>query len=457
MRNTRSVLGFIACIGLASSVCAYNLIDTKADPRTVAVWNYLQSQYGKKMLTGCWTESQYGGAEAFHTCSGEWPAIWGQDMNSWYKSRTDPLWTSTWNGNIQGFKTAWGRGEIPQVNWHWQMVSSKVNGAYTRDAWGKDASGNQQMMTSQQWNDIVTPGTALYNAMIEDIDYHVTGFLKKLVDASGPLPILFRPLHEIDGGWFWWTCTSDPSKTAQLYRIIQDRVMDYHQMHNLIWIYNPGVLCNGGSWPPYQTSEYARRQAFYVGDTHCDIVGIDLYDWDWINTGAYTPAGAKTYRDAWNVMKAVSSTKMIALCECQGFPDPAKSFTDANYAPWLYALPWYSDESNGVPCDVLTARVNNSYMINASDLPDFKNATAVAGPDRLTSGGLSAGRPMTERPARIYSLTGQCMRTERTLRGLPGGVYLLATGNGAAPARLPQYSILCGGSSTGATPQSACR
>jgi hypothetical protein len=68
---------------------AYDLIDPKADARTVAVWNYLQSQYGKKMLSGCWTEQQYGGAQAFHTCSGQWPAIWGQDMNSWYQSRTD--------------------------------------------------------------------------------------------------------------------------------------------------------------------------------------------------------------------------------------------------------------------------------------------------------------------------------------------------------------------------------
>jgi len=218
------------------------LLDTAATSETVALWNYLKSVYGQKMLTGCWTETQFGGNDNVERCAGETPAIWGQDMNSWYRSRTDQNWINTWNINIQGFKTAHKRGQILQVNWHWQMPSSKVNGVYTRDAWGKDAAGNVQMMTAQQWNDFVTPGTALFNAMIEDIDYHVVNFLKKIVDDKGkPIPIIFRPLHEIDGGWFWWTCTSDPTKTAKLFKIMQDRIINYHGVHNLIWVYNPGV------------------------------------------------------------------------------------------------------------------------------------------------------------------------------------------------------------------------
>jgi mannan endo-1,4-beta-mannosidase len=162
---------------------------------------------------------------------------------------------------------------------------------------------------------------------------------------------VIRPLHEIDGGWFWWTCKTDPAKTAKLYAILQDRIIKYHQMHNLIWIYNPGVLCDGGSWPSYEASEYPRHKPFYVGDSRCDLVGIDLYDWDWKGKGTYAPDGkdyGKSYRDAWNMMKGITTGKMIALNECQGFPDPAKSITDSTtFAPWLYALPWYSDEANG--------------------------------------------------------------------------------------------------------------
>lgn len=368
------------------------LLDPAATKETVNLWNYLKSIYGQKMLTGCWTETQFGGNAKVVSCTGEAPAIWGQDMNSWYSNRTEFNWINTWNQNIAGFKTAYSRGQILQLNWHWQMPSSKVNGVYTRDAWGKNSAGISQMMTTQQWADIVTPGTALYDAMIEDIDYHVVNFLKKIVDKNGnPIPIIFRPLHEIDGGWFWWTCTTDPTKTAKLYKILQDRIINFHGCHNLIWVYNPGVICNGGSWPPYQTSELARRRAFYPGDAFCDITGIDLYDFDPAVRGTYNSTG-KTYRDAWNVMKAIAPSKMIALCESEGLPNPVQCFTDPDYAPWLYCLPWYSDSygdaSSGSTRDLCAwnkIQFKSPYVVNAGDF----TITASESPLTLEQPGIS--------------------------------------------------------------------
>jgi len=350
------------------------LLDPAATAETVNLWNYLKSIYGQKMLTGCWTETQFGGNAKVVSCSGETPAIWGQDMNSWYSKRSDQNWINTWNQNIAGFKNAHKRGQIIQVNWHWQMPSSKMNGVYTRDAWGKNAAGISQMMTVQQWADIVTPGTALYEAMIEDIDYHVVNFLKKIVDSDGkPIPIIFRPLHEIDGGWFWWTCPSDPTKTAKLYKILQDRIINYHGCHNLLWVYNPGGSCNGVSSPPFQTSEYARRKLFYPGDAFCDITGIDLYDFDPADRGTLGNTG-KTFRDAWNMIKTLAPSKMIALCESEGVPNPEKCFNDPTYAPWLYCLPWFSDSykdnTSGITrdlCEWNKIQFKSAYVINAGD------------------------------------------------------------------------------------------
>ena len=435
------------------------LLDTAATPETVALWNYLKSVYGQKMLTGCWTESQFGGNDNVERCSGETPAIWGQDMNSWYRSRTDQNWINTWSSNIQGFKTAHKRGQILQVNWHWQMPSSKVNGAYTRDAWGKDAAGNVQMMTTQQWNDIVTPGTTLYNAMIEDIDYHIVNFLKKIVNDKGkPIPIIFRPLHEIDGGWFWWTCTTDPTKTAKLFKIMLDRIINYHGVHNLIWVYNPGVVCNGGSWPPYQTSELPRRKAFYPGDAFCDITGIDLYDFDPVVRGTYANTG-KTYRDAFNMMKAIAPSKMIALCEAEGLPDPAKCFTDPKYAPWLYCLPWFSDQytdntagANRDLCAWNKVQFKSSYVINAGDfvitaantVPTFDKSELIFYPNPATNGAVtienfSRFHEVTIQVS-IFDLTGRVVQQNSFLFGseektialhdLKSGVYILECRNG---------------------------
>lgn len=350
------------------------LLDSLATKETVALWNYLKSVYGKKMLTGCWTESQFGGNKNVEKCSGKTPAIWGQDMSSWYRNRTDYNWINTWNTNIQGFKTAHKRGQILQVNWHWQMPSSKVNGVYTRDAWGKDSSGKIKMMTDQEWDDIITPGTDLYNTMIEDVDYHIVNFLKKIVDDEGkPIPIIFRPLHEIDGGWFWWTCKSDPAKTAKLFRILLDRIVNYHEVHNLIWVFNPGVTCVGGSYPPYQDSELSQRKLFYPGDEFCDITGIDLYDYDPAGRGTFANTG-KTYRDAYNMLKALAPSKMAALCEAEGLPDAEKCFNNPDYAPWLYCLPWfshqYTDNTSKIThdlCEWNKIQFKSEYVINAGD------------------------------------------------------------------------------------------
>ena len=367
--NKSITAGFTANSGGGSG-----LLDPNATPATVALWNYLKSINGSKMLTGAWTEYQYGGNAEVVRCTGKMPAIWGNDMNTWYNSRTNPMWNQVWADNIAGFKTAYNRGQILQVNWHWQSPQSLNNGVYAMSPKG-EGMGAWTSLTAQQWNDIVTPGTALYNTMIEDLDYHVTGFLKKLVDNNGnPMPIIFRPLHEIDGGWFWWTCASDPAKTASLFKIIQNRIINYHGVHNLIWVYNPGVLCDGGSWPPYNVSEYPRRKAFYPGDAYCDITGIDLYDFDPINRGYYNTSPAKTYRDAWNVMKAIAPTKMTALCEAEAIPDAAKCFNDPNYAPWLYCLPWYAKETD--QCAWNNVQFNSPYVINAGDFTQMKSARA---------------------------------------------------------------------------------
>jgi mannan endo-1,4-beta-mannosidase len=380
MNTNKSITALFSPIGSGgNNNLSENLIDPNAIQATKDLWNYFKSIYGKKMLTGCWTEQQYGGHAKVLECTGEMPAIWGQDMNSWYFSRTNPIWNQVWQDNIAGFKNAHRRGQIIQVNWHWAMVSSKDNnGNYTRDAWGRDINGaNMLEMSVQQWNDIVTPGTALYNSMIEDLDYHIVNFLKKIVDDNNqPIPMIFRPLHEIDGGWFWWTCKHDPTKTAQLFRILQDRIMNHHQMHNLIWVYNTGVLVNGGSWPPYQdnTLENGRRSGYYCGDNYCDIIGIDLYDFDPVNRGTYVNQG-KTYRDVWNAMNRITNTKMIALCEAEGIPNAEKCFTDPNYAPWLYCLPWFANSyhdnvsNTSIPlCNWNNTQFNSPYVINASDI-----------------------------------------------------------------------------------------
>src|SRR5690606_32173687 len=75
----------------------------------------------------------------------------------------------------------------------------------------------QRATTEQEFARIVTPGTTLYNHLIREID-QVADYLKRLRDAG--VPVLWRPYHEMNGGWFWW---GKKSRFADLWNIMFDR------------------------------------------------------------------------------------------------------------------------------------------------------------------------------------------------------------------------------------------
>jgi mannan endo-1,4-beta-mannosidase len=59
----------------------------------------------------------------------------------------------------------------------------------------------QGRLTDEQWNDVITPGTELYNHWCAQVDV-IAGYLKQLQAAR--IPVLWRPYHEMNGNWFWW-------------------------------------------------------------------------------------------------------------------------------------------------------------------------------------------------------------------------------------------------------------
>jgi hypothetical protein len=196
-----------------------------------------------------------------------------------------------------------------------------------------------------------------------------------------------------------------------------------------------------------------RRKAFYPGDAFCDITGIDLYDFDPAVRGTYANTG-KTYRDAWNMMKAIAPAKMIALCEAEGLPDPAKCFTDPKYAPWLYCLPWFSDQytdntagANRDLCAWNKVQFKSSYVINAGDfvitsantIPAFNKSNLLIYPNPVTNGNVTienfAWNNEGNVQISVHDLTGrlvqrQCLsmnsdENKIELYNLKSGVYLL--------------------------------
>ena len=69
--------------------------------------------------------------------------------------------------------------------------------------------------------------------------------------------MLWRPLHEASGGWFWWGAHG-PDPFKQLWELMFRRFTEVHELHNLIWVY---------------TADPTAHHDWYPGDDMVDVVG----------------------------------------------------------------------------------------------------------------------------------------------------------------------------------------
>jgi mannan endo-1,4-beta-mannosidase len=122
----------------------------------------------------------------------------------------------------------------------------------------------QGQLMDQQFKDILTPGTKLYNHWCAQVD-SIAFFLKKLQAAH--IPVLWRPYHEMNGSWFWWGGRTGKYSTAALYRQIFDRLVNHHKLNNLIWIWSVDRPVK-----PEMMFTY-----YFPGIEFLDILSLDVY------------------------------------------------------------------------------------------------------------------------------------------------------------------------------------
>lgn len=110
--------------------------------------------------------------------TGKYPAIRGLDyMND------------DFNGVNKRAADWYEKGGIVTICWHC----------------GCDFSGSwDECMKTElaDWDKALTEGTPEYEKLIAGMDKAAEA-LSKLKDQN--IPVLWRPFHELDGGWFWWS------------------------------------------------------------------------------------------------------------------------------------------------------------------------------------------------------------------------------------------------------------
>jgi len=317
----------ILCFALAlvgtfcsASVQAGDPVNPNLSPAARDVLKYLNSIYEKKVLAGY---NVYVHTPDDYEQTGKQAAIWGRDIR--------------WLGDVKEVAEHASRHRyILTLHWHWHF--------------GDDSAWTGKRKTPVDVGKVVTPGTAEHKQALAEMDA-AADKLQVLEDAG--IPVLWRPLHEIDGGWFWWTDKEKSENTAKLWRLMYDRFTRTRKLDNLIWVYSAGV--------GKKDAEY--RRGFYPGANYVDISGIDIYGVD------FKTADQK-YWDYWKTMTLVSPGKMLACGEGDAIPDP-NLMQKGKLPKWLYALPWWGAPSSRRPADWALMTMRHDFIVTLDQLPAF--------------------------------------------------------------------------------------
>lgn len=129
--------------------------------------------------------------------------------------------------------------------------------------------------TGKGYNDItegaiadVLPGGKSHEKLKQYLDT-IASFAFDCVSEDGePIPMIMRPYHENNYGWFWWgTSGGNQSEYRELYRFTVEYLRDVKGVHSFLYAYSP----NG---PIGSEKTYLQ---LYPGDNYVDIIGMDYY------------------------------------------------------------------------------------------------------------------------------------------------------------------------------------
>ena len=160
----------------------------------VQLLKFLYSISGKKTLSGIhnYLRKMSESTDSAFAETGKYPAIWGGDFG--FADSTHDTDNIKYRASlVDEIKKQYARGEIIIMTYH---EANPVMGEPC-----PFRGGVESKLSDQQWKDLITPGTALYNAWQKQMDLFAS-YLLQLRDAH--IPILFRPYHEMNGNWFWW-------------------------------------------------------------------------------------------------------------------------------------------------------------------------------------------------------------------------------------------------------------
>ena len=283
-----------------------SLVNRNATANAKKLYSFLKNSYGKYVITGQQCDGGINGNEfkAIKNLTGDYPALLGLDLMDYTPSRT--AFGASSSAVEKAIEFA-NKGGIVTLCWHWNAPTEYLNStANSSDGWwGGFYTKNSKFDIAKVMNGQDAKGKKLLDRDIKEIAKQ----LKRLEKAG--VPIIWRPLHEASGGWFWWGAQG-PDAYKKLWKYLYNELTNTYGCNNLIWVYN------------------GQSADWYPGDEYVDIVGEDIYPGNHV----YDPQVSR-FKQAINYG---SKTKITALTEngCVFDIDSAVSIN----ALWCWFMTW---------------------------------------------------------------------------------------------------------------------
>ena len=236
--------------------------DKEASKQTIALYRNLHKLKKKGFMFGHQDDLAYGvnwryqeGRSDVKEVTGDYPAVYGWDLSGLEQKSDNNIDGVPFKKMRQYIKEGYGRGGIITLSWHFHSPSGALKGAWD---------------TTHGTVSSILPGGANHELFKEWLDDGAK-FIASLKGTSGEaIPILFRPLHELTGSWFWWgknECSADEFQT--LYRFIVYYLQHEKKLHSLLWVYNT-------------SDNFTTKNEFldrYPGDDVIDMLSFDAYQY----------------------------------------------------------------------------------------------------------------------------------------------------------------------------------
>jgi mannan endo-1,4-beta-mannosidase len=232
--------------------------------------------------------------------TGKYPALWSGDFL--FQAENIANRQTMTNEAIE----QWKKGSLINIMWH------ACNPALEQPC-GWDKKGVLSRLTDEQWTELLTDGSrsnTRWKMMMDEVAVYLQQLKEKGVE------VMFRPLHEMNQGVFWWGGRPGENGTRKLYQLTHDYFTRTKGLSNLIWIWDVqdfGTLENDA-------------KTYNPGDEYWDVMALDIYD---DKTGFS--------REKYNIMVAAANGKPIAIGECQKYPT-ARQLAIQN--KWTFFMGW---------------------------------------------------------------------------------------------------------------------